>query len=227
MKPTSSRWKVVRYVVGLGAIAFAAFAVVAGCSRFVIRGDGVIKTEDRLIADFSKVSIVGGYQIQWSRGKPALSVSTDQNLLPHIRTVVRGDILQIDSKENLLPTKNTTIIISSDSLCDILATGGNNFKASQLSGPYLKIQATGASNISVDGAVTKLEAHLTGANKLNAKSLQTETATASMTGASDADVTVSDALRVTITGAGSLTYSGHPKSIEKSITGAGSVRHRP
>ena len=226
-KPADSRWKVLRIVVGLGAIVFSVCALAAGCSRLGIKGNGVISTEDRPVAEFSKVSIVGGYEIQWSRGKPALNISTDQNLLPHIKTDVRDDTLRIDSKENLLPTKITKITISSDSLKGLRLTGGNNFKASQLSGPELRVESTGASNITVDGAVTKLEATLTGANKLNATSLPTQTATVTMTGASDADVTVSDTLKVSVTGAGSLTYSGTPKSIEKTITGAGSVRHRP
>ena len=106
-------------------------------------------------------------------------------------------------------------------------SGGISFKASRLSGHDLKLESTGASNISVDGSVTKLEANLTGASKLNAKSLQTQTATLSLLGASDADVTVTDTLKVSIIGAGSLTYYGNPKSVEKNITGMGSIRHRP
>lgn len=106
-------------------------------------------------------------------------------------------------------------------------TGGNSFKASQLSGQDLRLQSTGASQISVDGSVTKLEANLTGASRLNAKSLQTQTATLSLLGASDADVTVTDTLKVSITGAGELTYFGNPKSVEQNIIGAGSVQHRP
>ena len=44
-----------------------------------IHGDGIIKTEDRPVADFSKVTITGAYTIIWSRGKTALSITTDQN----------------------------------------------------------------------------------------------------------------------------------------------------
>jgi hypothetical protein len=48
----------------------------------------------------------------------------------------------------------------------------------------------------------------------------------SLIGASDADVSVSDALDVSITGAGKLSYAGNPKSISKNILGAGSIRQR-
>ena len=38
--------------------------------------------------------------------------------------------------------------------------------------------------------------------------------------------TVTDTLKVVITGAGKLTYSGNPATIKKQITGAGSIRHK-
>lgn len=208
-------------------ILIAALAIVAGCSRPGIKGDGVLKTEDRSIADFSTVEVAGGYQITWAPGKPALNISTDENLLPLIKTVVSGNTLKIDSKENLRPSKNITIILSSTSLADVQLTGGNSFKASSISGQNLKLESTGASDITVDGSVTNLTATLTGASKLNAKSLQTQNSTLSLVGASDADVTVSNTLKVTITGAGSLTYSGNPQSVQQNVTGAGSIKQRP
>jgi len=208
-------------------ILIAAVAFVAGCSHPGIRGDGEIKTEERTISDFSKVLVKGGYEIKWSIGKPALKLSADENLLPLIKTVVSGHTLQIDSKEDLAPTKSVTIILSSASLSDMRLSGGKSFKASQISGHELKIESSGAWDISVDGSVTNLEVNLTGASKLNAKSLQTQNATLSLIGASEADVTVTDSLKASVTGAGSLTYSGNPKSVEKNITGAGTIQDRP
>ncbi len=208
-------------------ILVAAATVVAGCSRPGIKGDGVIKSEDRSIADFSRVVVTGGYEIQWSSGKPALNLSTDQNLLPLVETVVSGDTLQIESKDNLAPTKRITITLGSSSLAEVRLTGGNSFKAGQIAGHELKIESTGASEISIDGSITNLEVNLTGANHLNAKSLQAQTATLSLVGASEAEVAVTDALKVSLTGACSVAYSGNPKTVEKTVTGAGSIRHLP
>jgi len=192
-----------------------------------IHGDGIIKTEDRPVADFSKVTITGAYTIIWSRGKTALSITTDQNLLPHITSDVSNGTLRIRSEKSLHPTKNLSITLSSDSLTEADLTGANTFKAAQLSGPELKIHAAGASTIHLDGSVTKLDVHLTGANKLHAESLQAQTANVSVTGASSAHVNVTEALKASITGAGSITYSGHPLKTEQSITGIGSIRPQP
>lgn len=207
-------------------VILIAAVLFAGCSRG-IKGDGVVKTENRSITDFSKVEVTGAYQIRWSSGKPALNISADQNLLPLIETTVNGDTLRIESKENLSPTKSITIILSSASLADIRLTGANNFKASQITGHDLKLEITGASSLSVDGSVPKLEANLTGASHLDAKSLQAQFATIELVGTSEADVTVTDTLKASVVGASLLTYSGNPKSVEKDVAGVGIIRSRP
>jgi hypothetical protein len=67
---------------------------------------------------------------------------------------------------------------------------------------------------------------MTGASELTAGSLQTKTAEISTTGAGDAEIAVADTLKVAITGAGKVSYSGNPPTIEKHITGAGSIRKK-
>jgi len=208
-------------------ILIAVVIVIAGCSRHGIKGDGVIKAEDRPISGFSKVVVAGGYEVQWSSGKPALNITADENLLPLINTVVNGDTLQIDSKEDLAPTKSIVIILSSASLADVELTGGISFKASQISGHDLKLASTGSADISVDGSVTNLEANFTGAGRLDAKSLEAQTARLSLVGSSDANVTVTGTLNATVTGACTVNYSGDPKFVEQHVTGSGGVWRRP
>ena len=206
------------------AILLVAAAIIAGCSRTGIKGDGVIKTESRPLSDFSELAVEGAYKITWTTGKPALTISTDQNLLPLIKATVSGNTLQIHQEENLRPTKGITIVLSSPSLSDIKVTGAVMLTAEKLSGQALKLECEGASQIRVAGSVTNLEANLTGASKLDADSLQTQTATLSLDGASYGNITVTETLSASISGAGMLTYSGNPKSVEKNVSGAGSIR---
>ncbi|HXX40735.1 MAG TPA: DUF2807 domain-containing protein, partial [Chthoniobacterales bacterium] len=98
--------------------------------------------------------------------------------------------------------------------------------AHNLTGAKFYVRGTGASDITVDGTIDELLADITGAGDLKAKALQVKTAQISTTGAADAVVNVTDALRVSITGAGDVDYYGNPPTIEKHITGAGSVRHK-
>ena len=88
------------------------------------------------------------------------------------------------------------------------------------------LESQGASKIALDGKVGELTVGMTGASKLSAESLQTERAELSLTGASKAEVNVTDTLKVSITGAGKVIYSGNPHRVVKDITGAGTIRPR-
>jgi hypothetical protein len=96
----------------------------------------------------------------------------------------------------------------------------------QLSGPIFALESKGASEVTLDGNVDRLLVDMTGASQLAAAGLQAKTAEISTTGAGDAEVAVTDTLKVVITGAGKVTYAGNPPTIKKQITGAGSVRHK-
>jgi hypothetical protein len=96
----------------------------------------------------------------------------------------------------------------------------------QLSGAIFALESKGASEVVLDGSIDQLLVDMTGASQLAAAGLQAKTAEISTTGAGDADVAVSDSLKVVITGAGKVTYSGNPPTIKKQITGAGTIRHK-
>jgi hypothetical protein len=181
---------------------------------------------NRPISDFSALVVNGAYKIKWTSGKAALTISTDQNLLPLIQTSISGNTLEIDQEQSLRPTKGITISLSSASLAEVRLNGAVNLSASSLAGHDLKLECNGASSINVDGSVTNFQVNLSGASKLNAESLRTQTANVSLNGASYADVAVSDSLDASISGAGLLTYSGNPKSVEKNISGAGRIQAR-
>lgn len=206
----------------------AVFAVcLTGCGRLGIRGNRHITTEQRTIAPFTEIEAAGAFQIEWHDGTPALSITTDENLLPYIENQVSGNKLRLHTRERVIPTHGgIKIVVSSATLSGADLSGAVRLDAKQISGPKFYFESSGAGRITLDGNVDQLMADMTGATDLNAKSLQTKTAEISATGASKAEINVSETLRVSITGAGKITYSGNPKTIEKHITGAGSIRHQ-
>ncbi len=207
--------------------ALAVVVVITGCSGPGIQGDGMLTTTNMPIADFSALELSGGYEVQWSSGKPSLTISTDQNLLSHIATTSSGNSLRIKSTENLKPTKGIKIAVSSASLSDLHLNGAVNVTASRISGQELTLECSGASSVNLSGSVTKLQANLSGATKLIAGSLHTQDAKVSMSGACYGDVNASENLNASISGAGLLTYGGSPKSVEKSVSGVGKIQARP
>ena len=209
------------------AVFFSACViVVVGCHWVGVRGNGHLKTDQRTISAFATVDASGVFTIEWRNGGPALSITTDENLLPYIDNHISGDTLRLRTRENIWPTHGIKVVISSPTRTGARISGAVKLTANQISGPRFALESTGASEVKLDGNIDELLADMTGASELNASGLQTKTTEISTTGASDAEIVVSETLKVSITGAGKVSYSGNPKTIEKHITGAGSIRHK-
>ena len=204
----------------------ACIALVAGCNWVGIRGNGHIKTDQRTISSFANMDASGAFQIEWKSGSPALSITTDENLLPYIDNQISGETLHLHTREQIWPTHGIKVVISSPTRTGAKTSGAVKLTANQLSRPRFALESTGAAEVELDGNIDELLADMTGASELHAGGLQTKTTEISTTGAADAEIAVSETLKVAITGAGKVSYSGNPKTIEKHISGAGSIRHR-
>ena len=207
-------------------LALSVAALTGGCDVAGIRGDGNVVTSQRSIGPFSELRTSGGVRVEWRSGAPALSVTTDQNLMQYLEIKNVGNRLEIRTRDRVRPTHGIKIVLSSPSLAGAKLTGAADLIAHSVSGSSFSVQSTGAADITVDGTVDQLLADLTGASELRAKGLQAKIVEISTTGAADAWVTASEKLRVAITGAGDVTYSGNPATIEKRVTGAGSIHHK-
>jgi hypothetical protein len=209
-------------------IAFLAglLLVAAGCRWGGIMGNGHIVTEARSVSDFSEIQADGGFQIEWRGGPPSLSITTDENLVRYIDNQNIDHRLRLHSRGNLWATHGVKVAVSSPTRSGARLTGAARLTAKQLSGHSFAIESTGAAKVMLDGNVDELVTDMTGASRLEAESLQTRTAEISSTGASHAEVAVSETLKVSITGAGKVIYSGNPPTIEKHVSGAGSIRHK-
>jgi len=209
-------------------IVFLAACVVSttGCHWVGIRGNGHIKTDERPVSAFANIDIRGAFTADWQSGAPSLIITTDENLLPYVDSNVSGDTLHLRTREQIRPTHGIRVVISSPTRAGARISGAVKLVAKQLSGSKFALESRGAARVSLEGKVEELLADMTGASELAANELQTKTAEISTTGAGDAEVAVAETLKVAITGAGTVKYSGNPPTIEKHISGAGSIRHK-
>lgn len=198
----------------------------SGCDWRGIRGNGDIKTEQRPVTAFTRVDAGGFYEIEWHPGAPSFSLTTDENLLSHVKTSVEGNQLKIETQDSIAPSHGVKVAITSPSLDGATLSGAVKLNADRLSGATFGLETSGATKVTLAGKVNRLLASLTGASKLEATNLAADDVELSVTGAGKADVAASNLLRAAITGAGKVSYTGHPKSVEKKITGAGKIEPR-
>ena len=209
-------------------IVFLGVCVVlaTGCDLVGIRGNRHIKMDERSVSPFANIDVRGAFTIEWQSGAPSLRIMTDENLLRYIDSDISGDTLHLHTREQILPTHGVKVFISSPTRIGARTSGAVKLVAKQLTGSRFALESRGACQVSLDGSIDELLADMTGASELTASSLQTKTAELSTTGAGDAEIAVDETLKVVITGAGKVKYSGNPATIEKHISGAGSIRHR-
>jgi len=208
------------------AVLAGFFVLVAGCRWIGIRGNGHVVTEQRTIQEFSEIHSSGVFDIEWRAGSPALSITTDENLLPYIESQISGNTLRLRTREQLRPTHHIKVVASSPQRIGAKLSGAGDLNVPALAGGKFAVQSSGAADITLEGTVDELLADMSGACDLKARALQTRVAQISITGAGSAQVNAADTLRAAITGAGDVTYFGNPKKVEKHISGAGSIRHR-
>jgi hypothetical protein len=200
--------------------------VTSGCRWGGISGNGHVTTEQREITAFSELQADGGFKIEWRAGAPSLSITTDENLFPYIESRNTKNRLVLHTRKSLWSTHGIKVVVSSPARSAAKFQGAADLKASGLTGPSFAVQSSGAADMTLDGAVDELLLDMTGASNLQAKDLQAKTVQISATGAADITISVSETLRVSVTGAGDVKYYGNPPTIEKHVTGAGSIRRK-
>ena len=195
------------------------------CRWLGVRGNGHIVTQQRLVGDFSELHVGGTFEIEWRNGSPGLTIITDENLVYYVETEVQDNYLRIRLRERVLPTHGLKLVVTSPRRAGAKLTGASRLVARELTGDGFAVETTGAAEVRLDGKVGELLADMTGASELSAKNLQTRTAEVSTTGAASADVSASEKLKVSITGAGEVIYRGNPV-VTQHVTGAGKVRRK-
>lgn len=196
---------------------------VSGCWWPGIRGNGHIVTDQRKVTEFSDVKADGAFEIEWHSGAPSLSITADDNLLKYLENRVDGTTLRLHTAEQLRPTRRIKVLVTSPTLTGLSFAGAVRFNATQLSGAKFYLETAGACKITLGGNVDELLAEMSGASKLMANGLHTKNADISTSGASKAETYATEVLRVSISGAGKVTYYGHPKKVERHVSGAGSI----
>ena len=133
-------------------------------------------------------------------------------------TVKELSVLQIRGAARV----HTTSLIKCEQL-DLDVSGAANTDL-QIEASLLIAEISGAASCEMAGNTKNLKLNISGAGNFNAVDLESETVDIEVSGAGSARVNTKDELKATVSGAGSVNYTGKPSVKEIEITGAGSVR---
>ncbi len=189
-----------------------------------VQGSGILKTEKRTVSSFKSISASGAFEIDVVCQKEVgLEIEGDDNLLPFVKTEVHDDTLYIKPTKNYSAKKPMRIRITVPDVESISASGANGFNVSDVKNEKIKIETSGASNIVISGETVALDLEMSGAGKIDSEKLRATRVSIRLSGAGKATVFASEELNADVSGAGSVTYAGDPKKVNKNISGVGSI----
>lgn len=235
-------------IIILPAILFV--TLFSSCSFFGgerIRGNGVIKTENRTAGSFNSVHVSGNADVYVKQDSVfSISVESDENLMEYILTNIDGNTLEIRPRDraNLKPSRSIKVYVSGPSLRNFEASGAcdifseNKIMSAesisiQLSGasdvkmdimaPSIKVDLSGAGTVTLSGQTKDFKVDGSGSTDIKCFDLLSENTDVELSGAGDAEVYASIKLDVRVSGAADVKYKGSP-TVNQNISGAGSVK---
>jgi hypothetical protein len=173
-----------------------------------------------------------------------VSVRIDDNLVDSLDVGVSNDKLRVGLKSGTSVTNATleaevtvrslesldgsgasTIVLSDELTADTMTVTVSG--ASRVSGSLAigsgSINLSGASGAELSGSATTLEITASGASDLDALELTTGELSVDLSGASEADVTVTESLSAVASGASTLRYAGSPPRTQVDTSGASTI----
>jgi hypothetical protein len=238
-----------RYLIGIGlaAVLLTACATTGPAGSASVIGSGNVISEARAVRDFTEVQLAGVGTLLIAPGDAeSLIIEAEDNLLPKIKTDVRGGRLIIGPEQDWLggfrPTKPITYRVTVRKLNALDLSGAGAVEAANITTDRLTLGISGAGSAKLEGLtadvfsatlsgsgsltgsgrVRQESVSISGAGSYQGEALQATTATVTVSGIGGATVRVSDKLNVLISGAGSVSYIGDP-AVSQRISGLGSV----
>jgi putative autotransporter adhesin-like protein len=198
-------------------------ALLIGC------GGGPKVTETRDVGAYSDLAVSSGIDVDVVPGNgKSVEVTGGKDVIDRVRTTVNDGVLQIAIKDHGIvighdPFDDVRVTVPVGALDTVGVTGPGDVDLGRIDRDTLTVNVEGPSDVKAAGTVDALTVNLEGSGDANLADLQARTAEVNLTGAGDAEVSVSDELDVEIDGAGDVIYHGKP-TIRQRVEGAGEVR---
>lgn len=214
----------------------------SGKEQKTIKASGRIVTEERLAKAFTAIAVSEGINLYLSCGDShSITVKTDDNILPYLKTEVQGNTLKIYFPEDIQVKAHgsSEVYVTLPQLEELTASTGAMIKSNQLiqaknielkastsglltldlEAIVVKVSATTSGDIYLKGKADKLDAQLSMNGNLNAADFPVKFANIKETSGSKATLDVSEQLEFYVREA-DLIYKGDPEIISHKLRGA-------
>lgn len=183
-----------------------------------VRAKKLIKTEA-----FSKITIAGGFEVEYQPGNFSVEIEGDDNLINLPRLIVQQDTLFVSINQSYKTEQTLIVRIFSPLLKAIKVNGSSHVILKEVSGEKLLVDLAGTVDLVANGKVSHLELKLEGSGDADASQLEADSVTVTLNGSGDAKVNAHNELNASVFGVGDIVYFGQPKKITRKVVGVGDI----
>ncbi len=211
-----------------------------------ISGSGKEVAIARSVGAFSTLRLDSSIDVHAHQGAtPGVTVHADDNIEPLVETVVEGDALVVRLKKgaSFRTHHDVTVDVVFSTLTAAQQRGSGNLIIDKLAAPKFEssisgsgdlkigdaqlgafaLSIAGSGDVVISGTADDARFGISGSGDINAKNFAAKRVAVSISGSGDARVNASESIDAKVAGSGDVTYSGHPASVSRRVSGSGSV----
>lgn len=189
-------------------------------------GSGNIVSQVRPVGSFNAIVVTNFASVSVTQDSTeSLRIEADDNIINIVTTTVAGGTLSVGLPAGSYSNVTVRVYASMRTVVRLESSGAAEFQSvGDIHTDAMTCHISGAGTIRLTGSATTQTVEITGAGSVNNFGFTTARSTALVTGSGNIEVHATERLDATITGTGSILYTGNPVIVNKSITGIGTIQ---
>jgi len=198
----------------------------AGCRKpFGIDGNNQVVTETRQLVSFNRVVNEGPFNVFVRQDSVfEVTVEAESNLVPYIRTLVNGNTLIIDTREDLRNYQPMNVYVRTPFIDGVYLKGSGFIRLDSLDTDNLEVDISGSGRITGEVISNYLRTNISGSGSIGLYAVSSSTDT-KISGSGDIEfIGESFSGTHTISGSGNIrAYSFYQNEVIAKISGSGNM----
>ena len=182
--------------------------------------------QSRTTPAFTAIDLRGPISIEVQAGKAqTISVRGTPKFVGMVVTEVVDGELRVYLRDDVKRMQgDPRIVVTVPHLRKFSMEGAGETILRNVTGERFDVNYRGAGSMTIAGTVTELNLQAQGVGEVDARRLYAQNADVNFQGIGSVQIYASGRLDAKVQGMGELSYYGHPKTVNKSVSGIGSVK---
>ena len=201
-------------------------AAAIALTTMLVSSPALADEQSRTAPAFTSIDLKGPVSIDVQAGKAqSITVRGAPKFVAMLVTEVVDGELRVYLRDDIKRMQgDPRIVVTVPHLRKFSMEGAGETILRNVTGERFDVNYRGAGSMTIAGTVTELNLQAQGVGEVDARRLYAQNADVNFQGIGSVQIYASGRLDAKVQGMGELIYYGHPKTVNKSVSGIGSVK---